>query len=50
MGLSFKMDDLTLRVQTMLYADYMFISGIAILFLIAILHLAKREISRQHSG
>lgn len=47
-GLSFQMTDFTLRVQTMVYATYMFISGIAILVLIEIISLAKREISRYH--
>jgi len=47
-GLSFQMTDMALRVQTMLYATYMFISGIAMLVLIEVVHLAKREISRNH--
>jgi len=47
-GLSFQMTDMALRVQTMLYATYMFISGIAMLVLIEVVHLAKREISRSH--
>jgi hypothetical protein len=47
-GLSFQMTDFALRVQTMLYATYMFISGIAILVLIEVVHLAKREITRHH--
>jgi hypothetical protein len=47
-GLSFPMTNMVLRVQTMLYATYMFISGIAILVLIEVVHLAKREISRHH--
>jgi hypothetical protein len=45
-GLSFQMTDFVLRVQTMLYGTYMFISGIAILVLIEVVHLAKREIPR----
>lgn len=47
-GLSFQMTDFVRRVQTMLYATYMFISGIAILVLIEVVHLAKREIPRHH--
>jgi hypothetical protein len=47
-GLSFQMTDFALRIQTMLYATYMFISGIAILVLIEVLHLAKKEISSNH--
>jgi len=43
-GLSFQMRDMSLRVETMLYATYMFISGIAILVLIEVIHLTKREI------
>ena len=46
-GLSFRMDDFTLRVQTMIYATYMFLSGIAILVSIEIIHLAKREMAQQ---
>lgn len=42
-GLSFQMTDFALRVQTMLYATYMFISGIAILVLIEVVHLARRR-------
>jgi hypothetical protein len=42
-GLSFRTTDFALRIQTMLYATYMFISGIAILVLIEVLHLAKRD-------
>jgi hypothetical protein len=42
-GLSFQMADFALRVQTMLYATYMFVSGIAILVLIEVVHLAKKE-------
>ena len=49
-GLSFQMTDFALRVQTMLYATYMFISGIAIIVLIEITHLAKREITKHHSA
>jgi hypothetical protein len=48
-GLSYQMKDFALRVQTMFYATYMFISGIAILVLIEVVHLAKREISRNQS-
>lgn len=47
-GLSFQMTDMALRVQTMLYATYMFISDIAMLVLIEVIHLAKREISRSN--
>jgi hypothetical protein len=47
-GLSFQMTDFGLRFETMLYASYMFISGITILVLIEVVHLAKREISRHH--
>ena len=43
---SLQMTDLTLRVQTMVYATYMFISGVAILVLVEILHLARKEISK----
>ncbi len=42
------MTDTALRVQTMLYATYMFITGIAMLVVIEVAHLAKREISKQH--
>ena len=49
-GLSFNIGDATFRVQTMLYATYMFISGIAILVLTEILHLAKREITHHHTA
>jgi len=42
------MTDMGLRVQTMLYATYMFITGIAMLVVIELVHLAKNEISRQH--
>jgi hypothetical protein len=42
------MTDMALRVQTMLYATYMFISDIAMLVLIEVIHLAKREISRSN--
>ena len=49
-GLSFQMADFALRVQTMLYATYMFISGIAILVLIEVVHLAKKEMPRHQSA
>ena len=44
-GLSFQIADMTLRVGTMLYSTYMFISGIAILILIEVVHLAKKATS-----
>ena len=47
-GLSFQMTDTALRVQTMLYATYMFITGVAMVVVIEVLHLAKREITKQH--
>ena len=47
-GLSFKMTDTALRVQTMLYATYMFITGIAMLVVIEVAHLSKKAISKQH--
>lgn len=47
-GLSYQMTDMGLRVQTMLYATYMFITGIAMLVLIEVVHLAKKEISKHH--
>jgi hypothetical protein len=37
------MADFALRVQTMLYATYMFVSGIAILVFIEVVHLARRR-------
>jgi len=43
------MTDMALRVQTMLYATYMFITGIAMLVIIEVVHLAKKEISIHHS-
>jgi hypothetical protein len=49
-GFSFQMTDFALRVETMLYASYMFISGIVILVLVEVVHLTKREISRHHSA
>ena len=42
------MTDMWLRVQTMVYATYMFITGIAVLVVIELVHLAKKEISRHH--
>ena len=48
-GLSFQMTDMALRVQTMLFATYMFITGIAMLVVIEVVHLAKKEISSHHS-
>ena len=48
-GLSFQMTNIALRVQTMLYATYMFITGIAMLVVIELVHLAKKEISSHHS-
>ena len=47
-GLSFQMTDMALRVQTMLYATYVFITGIAMLVVIELVHLAKKEISSYH--
>lgn len=44
-GLSFQMTAIMLLVQTLLYATYMFISGIAILVLIEVVHLSRKEIS-----
>jgi len=43
-GLSFQMRDMSLRVETTLYATYLFISGIAVLVLIEIIHLTERDI------
>ncbi len=48
-GLALQMTETALRLQTMLYATYMFISGIAILVPVEIMHLAKREISRNNA-
>ena len=48
-GLSFQIADMTLRVATMLYSTYMFISGIAILILIEVVHLAKSAMSKRLS-
>ena len=48
-GLSFQIADMTLRVATMLYSTYMFISGIAILILIEVVHLAKKAMSKRLS-
>ena len=48
-GLSFQIADMTLRVETMLYSTYMFISGIAILILIEVVHLAKKATSKHLS-
>ena len=45
-GLSFQMKDMALRVQTMLYATYIFITGTATLVVIEVVHLAKKENSR----
>jgi hypothetical protein len=45
-GLSFQIADLTLRVGTMLYSTYLFFSGIAILVLIEVVHLAKKATSK----
>jgi hypothetical protein len=45
-GLSFQIADLTLRVKTMLYSTYIFFSGIAILVLIEVVHLAKKATSK----
>jgi hypothetical protein len=47
-GLSFQMTDMAFRVQTMLYATYMFITGIAMLVVIEVVQLAKKEISKHH--
>ncbi len=47
-GLSFQITDMALRVQTMLYATYMFITGIAMLIIIEVVQLAKRELGRHH--
>ncbi len=47
-GLSFQITDTTLRVDTMLYATYMFITGIAMVVLIEVVYLAKKEISKHH--
>jgi hypothetical protein len=49
-GLSFQTTDFTLKVQIMVYATYIFISGIAILILIETIHLAKKEISQHHDA
>ena len=49
-GLSFQIADMTLRVETMLYSTYMFISGIAILILIQVAHLAKKATSKRLSA
>ena len=42
-GLSFQMRDMSLEVETTLYAIYLFISGIAVLVL-EIIHLTDRDI------
>jgi hypothetical protein len=49
-GLSFQTTDFTLKVQIMAYVTYIFISGIAIIILIEIIHLAKKEISQLHDA
>jgi hypothetical protein len=49
-GLSFQTIDFILKMQTMVYATYIFISGIAILVLIEIVHLAKKEITQNHDA
>ena len=49
-GLSFQIADITLRVVTMLYSTYMFVSGIAILILIEVVHLAKKATSKRLSA
>jgi hypothetical protein len=46
-GLSFQTADMTLRIETMIYSTYMFISGIAILILIQVAHLAKKTTSKR---
>ena len=49
-GLSFQIEDMTLRVETMLYSTYMFISGIAILILIEVVHLTQKTTSKRLSA
>ena len=48
-GLSFQIVDMTLRVETMLYSTYMFISGIVILILIEVVYLVKKATSKHVS-
>lgn len=45
-GLSFRMEDTALRVQTMVYATYMFITGVATVVIIEVVHLAKKEFAK----
>jgi len=45
-GLSLRITDMAIRVQTMYYATYTFISGIAILILAEIVHIIKKGMSR----
>ena len=48
-GLSFQIADITLRIKTMLYSTYIFISGIAILILIEVVHLTQKTKSKRLS-
>jgi drug/metabolite transporter (DMT)-like permease len=49
-GLSFQMTDFGLRVETVAYATYVFFTGVAVLVLVEVLHLAKREIGKHHGS
>jgi len=48
-SLSFQITDITLRIKTMIYSTYMFISGIAILILIEVVHLTQKTTSKRLS-
>jgi len=48
-GLSFQIADITLRIKTMIYSTYIFISGIAILILIEVVHLTQKTKSKRLS-
>ena len=48
-GLSFQIEDMTLRVETLVYSTYIFVSGIAILILIEVVYLAKKATSKHVS-
>lgn len=45
-GVSLRITDMALRVQTMFYATYAFVSGIAILILVEGMYLIKKHIAR----
>jgi hypothetical protein len=45
-GVSLRITDMALRVQTMFYATYAFFSGIATLILVEVMYLIKKHIAR----